>query len=167
MIDVTWAAQPGGVADQINPMSITSDPASTNRLLDLVRDTIEATFVKVLAEVRSETSQSGSPPLPSTKTGFELKPSDMAKAADLRVAFLVGKIPQNTGLLINAKVLSKLLDTSHSTLYRLLAEEALPAPVKFGRLTKWRLAEIIEWIEADCPPQKVWVHLNWSKRKGR
>jgi predicted DNA-binding transcriptional regulator AlpA len=91
----------------------------------------------------------------------------MAKAADLRVAFLVGKIPQNTGLLIDAKVLSKLLDTSHSTLYRLLAEEALPAPVKFGRLTKWRLAEIIEWIEADCPPQKVWVHLKSAKRKGR
>jgi predicted DNA-binding transcriptional regulator AlpA len=166
MIDVTWTAQPGGVADQINPMSIASDPASTNRLLDLVRDTIEATFAKVLSEVRLEASQTGSP-RSSTKTGFELRPSDMAKAADLRVAFLVGKIPENTGLLIDSKVLSKLLDTSHSTLYRLLAEEALPAPVQFGRLKKWRLAEIIEWIEADCPPQKVWVHLNWSKRKGR
>jgi len=121
MIDVTWSAQPGSVADQINPMSITSDPASTTRLLDLVRDTIEATLAKVLAEVRQEADQSRSPPRPSTKTGFELKPADMA----------------------------------------------LPAPVKFGRLTKWRLAEIIEWIEADCPPQKVWVHVKSSKRKGR
>jgi predicted DNA-binding transcriptional regulator AlpA len=71
--------------------------------------------------------------------------------------------------LVDSKTFAGLLSISTATLYRLQAEEAIPAPVQLGGLKKWRLAEILEWIEADCPPQKVWIHKRQdsSRKKGR
>jgi hypothetical protein len=44
-----------------------------------------------------------------------------------------------------------------------------PSPVRIGRGDKWWLAEILEWIEADCPLQKVWAQRrqNPTESKGR
>jgi predicted DNA-binding transcriptional regulator AlpA len=80
---------------------------------------------------------------------------------------LLGKIPEDTGLLIDPQTLADLLSISRSTLYQLQAEQAIPAPIQLGRLKKWRLAEILEWIEADCPPQSVWAHRRRDSVRGR
>jgi excisionase family DNA binding protein len=31
-----------------------------------------------------------------------------------------------------------------------------PAPVKFGRSSRWRYDELIDWLHAGCPPRHRW-----------
>lgn len=52
--------------------------------------------------------------------------------------------------LITAEELAKLMQVSERTLWRLLSGGKLPQPVRIGRNTRWRLAEVTEWIERGC-----------------
>jgi predicted DNA-binding transcriptional regulator AlpA len=142
--------------------------------LDLLRESLEPMIAKALTQMSAASTsppEAAAPPTPiySAPKGVDLLPSEQTKAADLRVALQLGKIPENTGLLIDSKTFAALLNISTATLHRLQAQSALPAPVQIGHLKKWRLSEILEWIEADCPPQRVWVHKrrDASKNKGR
>ncbi len=135
------------------------DPATTARLAELFKVTLEATCKKILAESQmSAVSVSKSP-------GTELKAADKLKAADLRTALLVGKIPEDTGLLIDATTFAKLLSISSRHLRRLLDLKAVPQPTHLGRLVRWRLTEVLEWIEDDCPPQRSWTNTSTSRKK--
>lgn len=123
------------------------DPAITATLFAVFKETLETSIKQALAD---------SPPLVSSP-GMELKATDKLKAADLRMSLLMGKIPENSSLLIDAKTFAHLLSISSRTLSRLIDLKAVPMPVHLGRLVRWRLAEVLEWIEADCPPQKSWT----------
>lgn len=125
------------------------DPAMTARLFEVFKDTLEASIKKTLADS----------PIQAASPGTELKAKDKLKAADLRIALLLGKIPEDAGLLIDAKTFAQLLSISSRTLSRLIDLKAIPQPVNLGRLIRWRLSEVLEWIEADCPPQR-----NWSRK---
>lgn len=59
-----------------------------------------------------------------------------------------------TPKLINAEELAKLMDVSERTLWRLLSGGKVPKPVRIGRSTRWRLAEVTEWIDRGCPNEK-------------
>lgn len=122
------------------------DPAVTARLFEVFKATLEASIKKALADS----------PILAASPGTELKAQDKLKAADLRMALLVGKIPEDAGLLIDAKTFARLLSISPRTLNRLIDLKAVPQPVNLGRLIRWRLAEVLEWIEADCPSQQSW-----------
>ena len=157
MNDTTQNAAPGrpaGDPPESIPLNLSIDPASMTRLFDLFREALGPSFTK---------------PHSSAGEGVDLKPADRIKAADLRVALLLGKIPEDTGMLIDTRTFSRLLSISSRHLSRLLDEEAIPDPIRLGRLLRWRLAEVLEWIEADCPPQKVWVHRRQdsAKRSGK
>jgi len=54
-------------------------------------------------------------------------------------------------VLINAEELARMMDVSERTLWRLLSGGKVPQPVRIGRNTRWRLAEVAEWIELGCP----------------
>ena len=56
-----------------------------------------------------------------------------------------------TPVLINAEELARMMDVSERTLWRLLSAGKVPTPVRIGRNTRWRFAEIREWIERGCP----------------
>ena len=122
------------------------DPATTASLFEVFKDTVEGSIKKALADC----------PTLSSSPGTELKAKDKLKAADLRMALLMGKLPEDSGLLIHAKTFANLLSISSRTLSRLIDLKAVPQPVHLGRLIRWRLAEVLEWIEADCPAQKSW-----------
>lgn len=140
-------------------LGINSD--ATERLLELFKETLEETLRKVrtgapgsssprpLLKVHEAASESQSP-------GTELKPQDKIKAVDLRVALLMGKVPDDSGLLIGIKTVAKLLSVSPAHLRRLLDLKAIPESVHLGRLMRWRVTEVLEWIESDCPMQKAW-----------
>jgi predicted DNA-binding transcriptional regulator AlpA len=143
------------------------DPASTKQLLDLVRETLETTLAAAFARISALSLAS---PTPSPKsTGLDLKDGEKLKAADLRFALLTGKVPENSGLLIDTKTLARLLSISKAHLYRLQADEALLAPIQIGHVKRWRLTEVLEWIDAGCPPQNVWnaMRQSNSRRKGK
>ena len=53
-------------------------------------------------------------------------------------------------VLISAEELAKLMQVSERTLWRLLSAGKVPQPVRIGRNTRWRYAEIREWIEKGC-----------------
>ena len=177
MNDATQAtapARPAGKLAQPLPLNFSIDPGSTTRFLDLIREALEPMIAKALSQVQTGTSppqqDTEPPPLHSSAgKGVDLKPTDQIKAADIRVALLMGKIPEDSGLLIDTRTLARLLNISSRHVCRLLDEKAIPDPVRLGRLLRWRLAEILEWIEADCPPQKVWDHKRQdsARRKGK
>jgi predicted DNA-binding transcriptional regulator AlpA len=170
----TTLARPASKPAQSVPLSLSIEPASMARFLELIRVALEPMVAKALSQVQATQSlpqQAAAPPSPNSSTakGVDLKPTDQIKAADLRVALVLGKIPEDTGLLIDTRTFARLLHVSPRHVCRLLDEKALPDPVRLGRLIRWRLAEILEWIEADCPPQKDWVHKRQdsARRKGR
>jgi excisionase family DNA binding protein len=142
-------------------------------LRDLLAETVEAAVTKSLANVRLEVASAPpttESPLPSSpRTGIELKPTDRTKAGDLRIALLTGKLPRDAGLLIGVKTVGKLLNVSSRTVSRLVDEKAMPASVRLGSMVRWRLAEIIEWIEAGCPSPGAWTYTQHGSpsRKGR
>ncbi len=38
----------------------------------------------------------------------------------------------------------------------------VPAPIKIGRNTRWRRAELVDWLNANCPPQHKW---KWTPKR--
>jgi excisionase family DNA binding protein len=54
-------------------------------------------------------------------------------------------------ILISAEEVAKLIHVSERTLWRLLSAGKFPQPVRIGRSTRWRSAEVREWIEKGCP----------------
>ncbi len=121
-----------------------------------VVEAIVATQINTLkAELKSELAEreapTPAPPPVIEPKGIDLPESERLKAADLRMALLMGKIPPDTGLLIDLKTTAKLLDVSPRTLHRLVELNAVPSPITLGGLIRWQLAEIIEWLDDGCP----------------
>ncbi len=54
-------------------------------------------------------------------------------------------------ILVNAAELARILSIGQRTLWRLLADGKLIAPVRIGGNTRWRVDEVETWIEAGCP----------------
>jgi excisionase family DNA binding protein len=56
--------------------------------------------------------------------------------------------------LIDADDIASLLKVSTRQVRRLKSAGTLPKPIKIGRLTRWRHADVQAWIEAGCPQTK-------------
>jgi len=52
--------------------------------------------------------------------------------------------------LIRAEDVARMMGVSERTLWRLLSAGKVPQPVRIGRSTRWRLAEVRQWIEGGC-----------------
>lgn len=53
-------------------------------------------------------------------------------------------------VLIDQKQLAKKLNISRRTIQRLCARGKFPRPVRIGKLLRWKLHEIEQWIQNDC-----------------
>lgn len=51
-----------------------------------------------------------------------------------------------TALLVDEKEAAQLLRVSARSLRRAVARGEAPAPVKVGRLTRWRVADLERWV---------------------
>ena len=51
-------------------------------------------------------------------------------------------------LLIDGKACAAMLGISHRTLLRLVERGDAPVPVKLGRLTRWRAADVLAYVNA-------------------
>jgi len=56
--------------------------------------------------------------------------------------------------LLDVKGVGLLLHCSGRHVYRLRDSGAMPPPLQLGRLVRWRRAELMEWLDARCPPQR-------------
>jgi prophage regulatory protein len=55
-------------------------------------------------------------------------------------------------LLIGAEEVARMLDISPRSVWRLLSAGKLIEPVRIGGNTRWRFAEVRQWIADGCPP---------------
>jgi len=91
--------------------------------------------------------------------GIELPATEQLQAKDLRLALLLGKLPEDSGALIDTDTTAKLLGIAGRTLEKLVASQSVPSPIRIsGRIVRWRLTELLEWIEAGCPHPKHWSY---------
>ena len=63
-------------------------------------------------------------------------------------------LPEDLGLLLDYRELSKLMKLSQRTLWRMAHEGEMPAPIKVGRAVRFSYDEIRAWISAGCPHKK-------------
>ncbi len=132
------------------------DDREIGGVMERFRQIVETTVAEQLTKVRGEAAQakealpSSSLPAP-TPEGTDLLPAERLKARDLRTALLLDKIPEDSGILVDAKTAAKLLAVSTGTLYRLRDLKAMPQPVRLGSSVRWLLAELIEWVDEGCP----------------
>jgi predicted DNA-binding transcriptional regulator AlpA len=82
----------------------------------------------------------------------------------LRVAPGTRSAGQGT-LLTDIKGLAEMLGRSERAIWRDHSAGRLPTPIKLGGLTKWRVAEIRDWVEAGCPERKTWESRNESAKR--
>jgi len=54
--------------------------------------------------------------------------------------------------LLNIQTVAAVTGISHPTIYRKVAAKQFPEPVRLGtRCTRWRSADVMEWIAAKAP----------------
>jgi len=66
-------------------------------------------------------------------------------------------------LLIPADVAGPLCGRSEASWWRDHAAARVPAPIKLGGRTLWRVAELRRWVEAGCPPRRTWEALTAAR----
>ena len=148
-------------------ISLTVGNDATAAMADLIRQAVEASlpgiveqaFLRAMEKVKPSPPAAGPSPLDVPEgppSGATVTKMDRANARELRAAYLLGKLPVDGSLLLDTKQVSKLLNISPRTIFRMHQEKAMPSPIHLGSRIQWRVREIIEWVEADCPPQKFW-----------
>ena len=59
-------------------------------------------------------------------------------------------------LLVGAREAGRLCGRSEASWWRDHAAKRIPAPIRLGGRTLWRVQELREWVEAGCPDRKTW-----------
>ncbi|HEG43600.1 MAG TPA: DNA-binding protein [Phycisphaerales bacterium] len=57
--------------------------------------------------------------------------------------------------LVDVKKLAEVLSVSIRQVFRLKAENKIPAPMKIGGSIRWKRSEIERWMEWDCPGRET------------
>ena len=145
---------------------LTFDSNAISGIVEQFQAVLERTVAAQMESLRADLERSDQAPEPQpTKIpqGVSLPESERLKAADLRTALLLGKVPDDAGLLIDVHMVAKLLSVSARTVARLQDLKAIPQSVKLGTLVRWKLTELIEWLDCGCPSR--WQKSN-NRKKG-
>ena len=67
-------------------------------------------------------------------------------------------------MLVDARQAAAICNVSIRTWWTLHASGRCPLPVRLGRRTLWRSAELAAWIEARCPPRDRWQTMKGAGR---
>ena len=59
-------------------------------------------------------------------------------------------------VLIDVEQVAAILRCSTRHVYRLADAAKMPRPLKLGALVRWRRSELLDWIDASCPPHHTW-----------
>lgn len=63
--------------------------------------------------------------------------------------------PASNRGLVDVREVARLADCSTRHVFRLVERGLMPAPVKVGRLTRFRREQIERWISDGCPPART------------
>jgi predicted DNA-binding transcriptional regulator AlpA len=70
-------------------------------------------------------------------------------------------------LLIPDKRAAMMCGRSEASWWRDHAAKRIPAPIKLGGRTLWRVQELHDWVAAGCPDRRTWEALRASRKGGR
>jgi prophage regulatory protein len=96
--------------------------------------------------------------------------------ADPNLRLLDAATPQGAGtppppglevLLVPSHVAGPMCGRSEASWWRDHAAGRIPAPIKIGGRTLWRVEELRAWVEAGCPDRRTWEALRRQKGGGR
>jgi len=59
-------------------------------------------------------------------------------------------------LLVDAEGVARMLGISRAMVFKLDSSGRLPSPVRLGKCTRWRVAELVAWGGARCPSREHW-----------
>ena len=65
---------------------------------------------------------------------------------------------------VDAHHLASLLGLSLRTIRRLDYAGKLPRPVRIGGAVRWRVGEIVEWLDAGCPDRPEWERMRSTEK---
>lgn len=65
-------------------------------------------------------------------------------------------------ILLTAKEAWTLCRMKKTSWYKNLALKTVPQPVRIKGMVRWRKEELVDWIDAGCPPQSKW---RWNPQK--
>jgi predicted DNA-binding transcriptional regulator AlpA len=68
-------------------------------------------------------------------------------------------------LAVDADGFAQLANISRAMVHKLNASGRCPAPVRIGRLCRWRVSDISAWLEQGCPPRDTAKAAKWAKAK--
>lgn len=148
--------------DELNQDKKDSELREVTERMNVCENTLQSMTESIdesLKQIKM-TLDSISKPKGETSSGWiEVSDDERIKAGDLRIALLLGKVPATAGLLIDKKVMSELLNVSSRTLSRLDDLQAIPEPIRLGgSMIRWRLAELLAWMDAGCPLRRNWTY---------
>ena len=66
-------------------------------------------------------------------------------------------------LLVGAAVAGRMCGRSEASWWRDHAAGRVPAPVRLGGRTLWRVCELREWVDAGCPDRRTWEPLQAAR----
>ncbi len=68
---------------------------------------------------------------------------------------MVTTVESVRGGLVDVREVARLVSCSPRQVFRLVERGLIPAPVKVGRLTRFRRDEIERWIDGGCRPVRA------------
>ena len=63
---------------------------------------------------------------------------------------------EDRALVIGTRGVARMLGVSQRHVERLDASQLMPRPVWIGRAKRWKLRDIREWLDLDCPDRATW-----------
>jgi predicted DNA-binding transcriptional regulator AlpA len=99
-----------------------------------------------------------------TRLGKHLdEPEPSAGQASQRELVSAGK--PLSPLLVPAEVAGSMCGRSEASWWRDHAAGRIPAPVKLGGRTLWRVEELRRWVEGGCPSRAIWEMMEKARRR--
>jgi len=121
--------------------------AAIDRITSDLRRLISEEFAKLKSEL-SELKINSAAVNPDTCVAVSSE--SQREASKLRHDLLSNRMTSEGSLLIDIEALAILLNVSRRTVSKLVSEQSIPAPIRFGKLNRWNLKDIISWVDTGC-----------------
>jgi predicted DNA-binding transcriptional regulator AlpA len=69
------------------------------------------------------------------------------------------KVVEIQVLTVSAKDAARICGVSRTHWYSLMSSGRLPPPIRLGRRTLWRVADLHRWVAEGCPPLHRWKQI--------
>jgi predicted DNA-binding transcriptional regulator AlpA len=133
--------------------------ATLDDLLERFGRMLAETLVGALRDLGSQ--------LPGERTGHRCSPDPDVPTTRMRENTLDSHVSRERNAvqnlaehgLVSVRTVASMLGISQRQVWKLVAAERFPGPLRLGRSVRWRATEIRSWVDAGCPARERWEAL--------